>query len=58
MCSGSVQVIAGRQYAGPEVDVWSAGCILFALLAGRWVYHTLLCCAWCAVPAVGSLRTD
>jgi len=29
------QVIAGRLYAGPEVDIWSAGCILFALLAGR-----------------------
>mmetsp|Transcript_6293 Transcript_6293/g.19085 ORF Transcript_6293/g.19085 Transcript_6293/m.19085 type:complete len:519 (-) Transcript_6293:153-1709(-) len=29
------EVIAGRLYAGPEVDVWSAGCVLYALLCGR-----------------------
>lgn len=35
------QVIAGRLYAGPEVDIWSAGCILFALLAGRFADQRL-----------------
>uniref|UniRef100_A0A7S1EPG8 non-specific serine/threonine protein kinase n=1 Tax=Timspurckia oligopyrenoides TaxID=708627 RepID=A0A7S1EPG8_9RHOD len=28
------EVISGRSYAGPEVDVWSCGVILFALLCG------------------------
>ena len=28
------EVISGRLYAGPEVDVWSCGVILFALLCG------------------------
>jgi serine/threonine protein kinase len=29
-----LQVISGKLYAGPEVDVWSCGVILFALLCG------------------------
>jgi len=29
-----VKVISGKLYAGPEVDVWSCGIILYALLCG------------------------
>ncbi|KAI9205847.1 kinase-like domain-containing protein [Polychytrium aggregatum] len=31
----SPEMILGRQYIGPEVDVWSLGVILFALLTGK-----------------------
>ena len=33
-CGGAGQVISGKLYAGPEVDVWSCGVILYALLCG------------------------
>ena len=29
------EVISGQQYAGPEVDIWSCGVILYALICGR-----------------------
>ena len=32
--SKNLQVISGKLYAGPEVDVWSCGVILYALLCG------------------------
>ena len=29
-----LQVISGKLYAGPEVDIWSCGVVLYALLCG------------------------
>ncbi|KAJ3074365.1 Map microtubule affinity-regulating kinase [Podochytrium sp. JEL0797] len=31
----SPEMILGKKYVGPEVDIWSMGVILFALLAGK-----------------------
>lgn len=32
-------VISGKLYAGPEVDVWSCGVVLYALLCGALTFH-------------------
>ena len=29
-----MKVISGKLYAGPEVDIWSCGVVLYALLCG------------------------
>ncbi|OIR57029.1 MAG: CAMK/CAMKL protein kinase [Amphiamblys sp. WSBS2006] len=31
----SPEIVSGRRYVGPEVDVWSAGVVLFVMLHGR-----------------------
>jgi serine/threonine protein kinase len=28
------EIISGKLYAGPEVDIWSAGVVLYAILCG------------------------
>eukprot|EP00792_Barthelona_sp_PAP020_P007230 TRINITY_DN3127_c0_g1_i3.p1 TRINITY_DN3127_c0_g1~~TRINITY_DN3127_c0_g1_i3.p1 ORF type:complete len:565 (+),score=176.91 TRINITY_DN3127_c0_g1_i3:31-1695(+) len=33
-CYAAPEMIAGKQYAGPSVDIWSMGVILFALICG------------------------
>ncbi|KAI3388480.1 hypothetical protein SNEBB_002623 [Seison nebaliae] len=33
------EIVWGRIYSGPEVDYWSLGCILFAMLYGRLPFY-------------------
>lgn len=39
--SGAPEVIRGDAYIGPEVDCWSLGVCLFAILAGRLPFQHL-----------------
>ena len=35
----SPEMINGKKYTGPEVDIWSMGVILFTLLGGYLPFH-------------------
>jgi len=35
------EMIIGKQYTGPEVDIWSMGVVLYSMLCGAFPFETV-----------------